>query len=138
MHSTRRHFLATTGGIVSIGLKGTARLTQAADALSAPLYEGYLLPPGSGVKEVTTVNAPGGEYWTWYGINNRLVRQRSRDGGRTWSGPVTQKPSSGEPLPLARDNAHLTMLTLKSGALAIVYGAPAARPAPSACAQINP
>ena len=128
MHSTRRQFLATTGGIVSAGLGGVTRLTQAADELSAPLYEGYLLPPGSGVKEVTTVNAPNGEYWTWYGMNNRLVRQRSRDGGRTWSGPVTQKTASGETIPLARDNAHLTMLTLKSGALAIVYGAPAARP----------
>lgn len=129
MHAARRQFLTTTGGIVSAGLAGSTRLIQAAaDALSAPLYEGYLLPPGSGVKEVTTVNAPGGEYWTWYGINKRLVRQRSRDGGRTWSDPVTQKISSGETVPLARDNAHLTMLTLKSGALAIVYGAPAARP----------
>ena len=128
MHSTRRHFLATTGGILSAGAARSTRLTQAADTLSAPLYEGYLHPPGDGVKEVTTVNAPDGGYWTWYGVNNRLVRQVSRDGGRTWSEAVAQMTSSGEPIPLARDTAHLTMLTLKSGALAIVYGAPAARP----------
>ncbi len=128
MHTTRRHFLGATTGILSAGVVGSRHLVQAADKSAAPRYEGFVLPPGSGVLEVTTVNAPGGEYWTWYGKNNRLVRKRSRDGGRTWSDAVYQEMPSGERIPIARNNAHLTMLTLKSGALAIVYGGPAARP----------
>jgi hypothetical protein len=91
------------------------------------LHEGLVIPPRSGVQEVTTVNAPGGQYWMLYGEKKRLVRKISRDGGRTWTDAEVQRTAAGDDIQMARDSAHLTLLNLKSGRLAIVYGGPATR-----------
>lgn len=130
MSHTRRAFLKTTSRIpvAAAGLLAGASAVVADDKKSGMLHEGLAIASRRGVQEVTTVNAPGGEYWMFLGEKKRLLRKESRDGGRTWSKPVPQTTAGGDAIPLARDNPHLTFLTLKSGRLAIVYGGPVARP----------
>lgn len=125
---TRRSFLQTTAGLVATGCLGMRHVALADGSDKGLLFEGFAIAPKRGVQEVTTVGAPHGEYWMLFGEKNRLVRKVSRDGGRSWSEPVVQRTSAGDDIPLARNTAHLTLLTLKSGRLAIVYGGPVARP----------
>ena len=127
MVHTRRSFIQTTTGFAAAGLLGVRQTAYAGEPEKGVLFEGLAIPPRRGVQEVTTVNTPKGEYWMLFGEKNRLVRKVSRDGGRSWSDPVVQTTSAGDDIPLARDTAHLSLLTLKSGQLAIVYGGPVTR-----------
>lgn len=124
----RRSFLQTAAGYAVSGLLGTRSMAGAADPEKGLLFEGLAIPPRPGVQEVTMTNAPNGEYWMLFGEKQSLVRKVSRDGGRHWSNAVAQTTAKGEPIALARDTAHLSLLTLKSGRLAIVYGGPVSRP----------
>ena len=130
MIQTRRTFLLTTSrfSIAAAGLMPAGVRALADDAKTGLLHDALVIPPRRGVQEVTTVNAPNGSYWMFLGEKNRLLRKDSRDGGRTWSKSVLQKTSDGDSIPLARDTPHLSLLTLKSGRLAIVYGGPVPRP----------
>lgn len=128
---TRRTFLHSAAAVSATGLGFLATRSVVAATEEGVLHVGLPIPPISGsqgVKEVTTVNAPNNEYWMMYGENQRLVRKASRDGGRTWTKSIQEKTAGGETIPMARDNAHLTLLTLKSGQTAIIYGGSDSRP----------
>ncbi len=130
MTQTRRTFLQTTSrfSIAAAGLLPTGVRALAEEPETGLLHDALVIAPQRGVQEVTTVNAPGGRYWMFLGEKGRLLRKDSRDGGRNWSKSVLQKTADGDSIPLARDTPHLTLLKLKSGRLAIVYGGPVTRP----------
>lgn len=128
MIHTRRNFFQWSLGFAAAGLIGMRQIGYADESQKGVLFTGLAIPPRRGVQEVTTVNAPNGEYWMFFGEKSRLVRKVSRDGGRSWTDPVVQTTSAGDAIRLARDTAHLSLLTLKSGKLAIVYGGPSTRP----------
>ena len=124
---SRRTFIQTTAASTAAGLVTLSTNSVAAAPSSGVLYEGFPIPPRPGVQEVTTVNGPNDEYWMLFGVNRHLVRKVSKDGGRSWSDTVTETTASGDSIPVAQNNVHLSMLTLKSGRTAIVYGGPRSR-----------
>ena len=128
MTDTRRSFLHQTGGWFATGAMGSCLQTHAGVTRSGQVFEGMAIPPRQGVQEVTLVNAPQNGYWMFLGENSQLVRKVSHDGGRSWSDSEMLRSDRGNPIVLARDTAHLSLLLLKSGVMAIVYGGPAARP----------
>ena len=130
MTQTRRTFLQTTSkfSFAAAGLLPTGMRALAGETETGLLHDAMVIAPQRGVQEVTTVNAPGGRYWMFLGEKGRLLRKDSGDGGRNWSKSVPQKTADGDSILLARDTPHLTLLKLKSGRLAIVYGGPVTRP----------
>jgi hypothetical protein len=92
------------------------------------LFEGFPIAPRQHVQEATLSRLPDGRYILLFGEDHKLVARFSSDKGRSWgpSRPVTEK--GGASIPTGRDNVHLSLLALKSGALGIVYGGPYSRP----------
>ena len=134
MPSSRRQFIKSSTVITAASLGAlSAKQASAAPSTSEPgvLYEGYAiepLPNPPGVQEVTLTTHPDGRQWLLFGENRRLVQKFSDDHGRSWSDTSVVPQVNGDDITLARDNAHLTLLQLKSGKLAIVYGGRETRP----------
>lgn len=134
--ASRRTFLPTTARLTATDVCGLTGSFAAEASSQGVLHQGYAIPARPGVQEVTTVNGPHGEYWMLFGENNRVVRKVSRDGGRSWGDTVAPRPASGDDIPVAQTSAHLSLLTLKSDKVAIIYGGPVTRPGQSAFSRL--
>ena len=129
MTTTRRTFVSYLGAGAMVGGFGRGLWAGGSDDRSRKVrHVAYAIPPRKGVQEVTLAQPREGVTWMFYGIKRKLVRKESTDGGRTWTDPRKVFTREGRELALARDTAHLTLLHLKSGDLAMVYGGPISRP----------
>jgi hypothetical protein len=135
MTSTNRRSFLTSSAAAAFAVSTGSPLYAAPPR--GLLHEGFVVPANRSVQEVTTVPLAENRYWCIYGIGHRLVRKESNNGGRSWSQPKVIKTRGGKTLPLARDTAHLSLLKLKSGKLAIVYGGPATRPGRDGTVQFS-
>lgn len=105
-----------------------ASLTRARAASGSVLFEGFPITPRKGVQEVTLGQREDGRYWLLFGEDHKLVGKVSSDGGRSWGPAKPLSEKGGAPIETGRDNAHLSLLHLKSKQLGIVYGGPYSRP----------
>jgi hypothetical protein len=94
------------------------------------LFEGFALPIfHNKVCESLLAKTADGRSWLLYSDSKlRLVRKLSTDEGRTWGEPQLLSGTGGTFFNLSGNNAHPSLLQLKSGALGIVYDGPSSRP----------
>jgi hypothetical protein len=90
-------------------------------------FAGFVIPPQPKVQEAT-LSQLNGRYWLLFGENHKMVGKFSDDHGRTWGKTIPLRTGDGQGISLARNNAHHSLLRLKSGKLGLVYGGPLKRP----------
>jgi len=131
MNKSRRDFVKSSLGMAGSAGLGFATLRYAQGTVGKSsqgvLYEGIALAPRSDVYEATLRRLDTNQYWLLFSQNNKLVGRSSTDNGRTWSKTFTLKDTDRKPIDLS-GCAHLSLLHMQSGRLAIVYGGPNARP----------
>ena len=125
---SRRNFvkLGATAAAAS-GLRLASSRLAAAGGEAGVRFEGFVIPPQPKVQEVT-LSQLNGRYWLLFGENYKMVGKFSEDHGRTWGKTARLQTVDGEGISLARNNAHHSLLRLKSGKLGLVYGGPVQRP----------
>ena len=124
---SRRDFvrLGATAATTS-GLRWASSMAAAEDEPGVR-HEGFVIPPQPKVQEAT-LSQLRGRYWLLFGENHKMVGKFSDDHGRTWGKTAALQTVDGEGISTARNNAHHSLLRLKSGKLGLVYGGPVKRP----------
>ena len=126
---SRREFVRLAiGTTATSGLVASSPWSLKASAAENPpgvLFEGHVLGPGP-VYEAT-LDQRNGQYWLLFGENKKMVGRVSDDHGRTWGKTVPLETVDGQGISTARNNAHHSLLHLKSGKLGMVYGGPVKR-----------
>jgi hypothetical protein len=135
----RREFLKLA---VGVGLNGWVSRAQqgSSGARASALFEGYAISPRGPkgrvvadvpdtwvVQEATLTQPTDGVYWLLFGESKRMVGKFSHDHGRTWSETRPLNTVDGKGIVLERNNAHHSLVRLKSEKLGLIYGGPYAR-----------
>ncbi len=94
----------------------------AAEAKPGVRHEGFVFPPRPKVQEAT-LSQLNGRYWLLFGENRKMVGKFSDDHGRTWGKTMPLRTGDGVGISAARNNAHHSLLRLKSGKSGLVYRA---------------